>query len=212
MLFFSFGYAQLSETDTILVTKNFKFKDGVYLSFEAFQQNKPDYSWKEVSSSVFINGDSFMSKAEDFILKTGGKVNFEDIWGFSFSGIPYIRIRNKADFATFAAIRVRGELCYFIYTEEVEKWIVIKAYNPVDGRPFRTGKVLKKESLVREKMLYFKTGKIEDFSVANFLPIVEKKDEQLWNALKDLSTEEARGKLFKCLLIYDDRHAVFTKE
>ena len=196
----------------VLVTKNFKFNDGIYLTFEAFQQNRPDYLWTEVNHQVFINGDSFISKAEDFILASGKKIPAADVWGYTYNGIAYIRIDAKEEaFATFSAIRVRGELSYFIYTEEVEKWVEINAYNPLDGRPFRTGKVLTKENVTREKILHFQTGMIEDFSLTNFLRIVETKDIQLWNALKDLPAAEAQEKLFKCLLIYDDRHEVFTK-
>lgn len=202
----------------VLVTKNFKFSDGIYLTFNAFQQNRPDYKWEDVNHQVFINGDSFISKAEDFFLASGEKILAHDIWGYTYNGIAYIRVepiispnKEKEIFATFSAIRVRGELSYFIYTEEIEKWVEINAYNPIDGRPFRTGKVLTTESATREKILHFQTGEIEDFSLANFLRIVATKDIQLWNALKDLPAAEAQEKLFKCLLIYDDRHEVFTK-
>jgi hypothetical protein len=204
------GCLTLQGQDTVLVSKNFKFNDGIYLSFEAFQNNKPDLQWEEVVSEVFINGDSFLSKTEKFVLKTGEEIPLVNVWGFSFSGIPYIRIWNDQGFATFTALRVRGKLCYFTYKEEISEWVEISAYNPVNGRPFRTGKVERKQQVKREKMLYFESGKIEDFNTPNFLKIVKVEDLQLWEALAGLNQAEAQGKLFKCLLIYDDRHEVFT--
>ena len=113
VLSFSMTIAQ----DSVLVTKNFKFEDGIYLNFRSFHDNKPDYQWKEVVSQVFINGESFISKTETFELKKGGQLPFADIWGFSYNGIPYIRISNEGAFATFSALRVRGKLCYFTYEE-----------------------------------------------------------------------------------------------
>ena len=77
--------------DSVLVTKNFKFEDGIYLTFESFQNNSPDYSWNEVNSQVFINGESFISKTENFVLKNGTQLPFFNVWGFSYNGIPYIR-------------------------------------------------------------------------------------------------------------------------
>lgn len=200
----------LQAQDSVLVTKNFKFDDGIYLSFESFQNNKPDYKWDEVVSEVFINGDSFLSKTEKFQLKKGGEIPLTGIWGFSYSGIPYIRVFNEAAFATFTALRVRGKLCYFTYQENVTEWVEISAYNPANGRPFRTGKVQKTEEVKREKMLFFETGKTEDFNVENFLKVVKEIDPPLWNALADLNEIEAKEKLFKSLLIFDDRHEVHT--
>jgi hypothetical protein len=201
-------YAQ----DSVLVTKNFKFEDGIYLTFEAFQTNNPDYLWNEVNSQVFINGESFISKTENFVLKNGRQLPFLDVWGFSYNGIPYIRVSNEAAFATFSALRVRGKLCYFTFKEEVSEWVEISAYNPVNGRPFRTGKVEKIVEVIREKMLFFETGQIQDFNHANFLMAIKDIDGPLWNTLADMGEEEAKSKLFKSLLIFDDRHEVYIKQ
>ncbi|KAA3636059.1 MAG: hypothetical protein DWQ02_08890 [Bacteroidetes bacterium] len=207
-----FSFSLVLAQDSILVTKNFKFEDGIYLNFTAFQENNPDHEWKEVTSEVFINGESFISKTEAFVLKKGKEIPFSEIWGFSYNGIPYIRVRNEGEFATFSALRVRGKLCYFTYEEKVSEWVEISAYNPVNGRPFRTGKVERVHDVQREKMLFFESGEIKDFNPANFLAVVEEFDKPLWNALSELTEEEAQKKLFKSLLIFDDRHEVFIKK
>ncbi len=198
--------------DSVLVTKNFKFEDGIYLTFQAFQNNSPDYSWNEVNSQVFINGESFISKTENFVLKNGTQLPFLNVWGFSYNGIPYIRVRNEAAFATFSALRVRGKLCYFSFEDRVSEWVEISAYNPVNGRPFRTGKVEKIVEVVKEKMLYFETGEIQDFNHTNFLLAIKDLDPPLWNTLADMGPEEVKDKLFKSLLIFDDRHEVYIKK
>lgn len=212
LIFVVFSITVTYAQDSVLVTKNFKFEDGIYLTFEAFQTNNPDYSWNEVNSQVFINGESFISKTENFVLKNGQQLAFLDVWGFSYNGIPYIRVSNEAAFATFSALRVRGKLCYFTFEEEVSEWVEISAYNPVNGRPFRTGKVERVVEEIREKMLFFETGKIQDFNRANFLLAIKDIDPPLWNTLSDMVEEEAKGKLFKSLLIFDDRHEVYIKK
>lgn len=212
LVFTFFIFCGVQAQDSVLVTKNFKFQDGIYLNFRAFQQNRPDYSWQEVNSQVFINGESFISKTETFILKNGTKLPFSEIWGFSYNGIPYIRVLNEGAFATFSALRVRGKLCYFTFEEEVSEWVEISAYNPVNGRPFRTGKVERIFDVIREKMLFFETGEIQDFNHANFLKAIKEDDPPLWEALAELTAEEASQKLFKSLLIYDDRQQVFTRK
>lgn len=204
------SFLMLGAQDSVLVSKNFKFEDGIYLNFEAFQGNSPNYQWDDVVSQVFINGESFISKTEEFLLKAVGKIPFSEIWGFSYNGIPYIRLRNEEAFATFTALRVRGKLCYFTYEEDVSEWVEISAYNPVNGRPFRTGKVENIREVKREKMLFFETGEIQDFNPANFLLAIKTIDPPLWEALSVLGEEEAQAKLFKSLLIFDDRHEVYT--
>ncbi len=207
-----FSYSLAHAQDSVLVTKNFKFEDGIYLTFNAFQENNPDHEWKEVTSEVFINGESFISKTEAFVLKKGKEIPFSEIWGFSYNGIPYIRVRNEGEFATFSALRVRGKLCYFTFEEKVSEWVEISAYNPVNGRPFRTGKVERVQDVQREKMLFFETGEIQDFNPTNFLAVVKELDRPLWSALAELPEEEAQKKLFKTLLIFDDRHEVYIKK
>jgi hypothetical protein len=51
---------------------------------------------------------------------------------------------------------------------------------------------------------------VTDFTKENFMNWIEN-DQQLWATVKDLSPEETQEKLFKCLLIYIDRNAVYLK-
>ena len=44
------------------------------------------------------------------------------------------------------------------------KEVTFKAYNPLIGRPFRTGKAMRKLPVIKEKMLRFATGEVIDFN------------------------------------------------
>ena len=117
--------------------------------------------------------------------------------------------RNDTEATAFAGLRVRGKISFFSYEQELERDVEIKAYNPLTKKPFRQGKVSRKERVLVEKMLHFENGLIEDFNYVNFLLWIED-DPKLKESVFDLSPSEIKEKLFKCLLIYDDRNLVYV--
>ena len=191
------------------MTKHFLFTDGVYGSFESFQANAPTWPSEEVILSGHLNPQSFLTQVERIIVReSGAELNLDSIWGFSLDGIPFVRVPKAEvhkELPAFAALKVRGKICYYTYPDWRVREIPIAAYNPVNGRPFLRSTVERDEQVVVEKMLHFETGKIVDFTPRNFLAWIQD-DERLVETLHDLSPEEQQEKLFKCLLIYDDRN------
>ena len=108
----------------------------------------------------------------------------------------------------FVGLKVRGKLCYYAYETKEERWVEIAAYNPLTGKPFRKGKVSKEIEVVREYLLHFENGQVRAFDKAGLLHFIED-DEQLWKTVDELTDEEVKRKLYKCLLIYDDRNPVY---
>ena len=209
---FLFGF-KLSGQEGDLLTKNFKFKDGVYLSFSDFQENNPAFTWEQMEGNMVTNPQTFITKIEYLRVKGGRDLILREIWGVSIGGIPYIRIQESntgKGVVRFAGLQVRGKICYFSFEEEEVRKIKVSAYNPINGRPFRTAEIPKKEVIFKEKMLDFNTGEIANFNVYVFQEWI-KEDRQLWKTLDELSDKEADEKLFKCLLIFDDRHKVYIK-
>ena len=109
----------------------------------------------------------------------------------------------------FAGLRVRGRICYYAYDVEETKMIEIAAYNPLTGRPFRKGAVARKEAVTREEMLHFEDGRQSPFHKEAFLDWIAD-DPQLWRTVAELPEEELKEKLYKCLLIYDDRNPAYV--
>jgi len=62
--------------------------------------------------------------------------------------------------------------------------------------------------VLRERMLRFETGEMAEFNYETMLQWVEN-DQTLWRALDSFSPEEAEERLFRTLLIYDERNAVY---
>lgn len=199
----------------VYLSKNFKFKDGVFLNFEDFKNNTPTYEWKEVEAGLFSNPQNFMAQMHFLKIKPNDnssekEIDLEEIWGISIDGIPYVRLEkeilNKEN-TIFAGLKLRGKICYFEYEEYVMRRIPMSAYNPVTGKPFRTMKVNRKVKVIHKNMLHFETGEMAVFSAENFSKWIQD-DKKLLETVKDLKPQEVKDKLFKCLLIYDDRNLV----
>jgi len=193
----------LAQQEVEIVTKNYKFNDGVYFSFSDFKQNQPILRWEEVQGSLFSNPEAFTVKAETLKQKSLGSTAenlLDSIWGFTIGGIPYIKIKK---------MRVRGQLSYFSYVVREERDINFSAINPYTAKPFRSTVEKRSLKLKKEKILLFDTGEIMDYSYEN-MEILIKDDPTLLRALYQIEDYELEEKMFKCLLIYNDRHVVKT--
>lgn len=197
-----------------VVTKNFQFQDGIYFQLSSFQTDKPDLAWEEVDAIVITNPQTSLTVIDSLRLrKNGASVAVDSVWGFSRNGVPSIRIPEdeiNKHLPTFAALKLRGKICYFTYPDYRQREVFIAAYNPLTGRPFRTGTVLREKEILVERMLNFESGKVLDFNVDNFKDWISD-DQALLNSLLEMPASEQQEKLFKTLLIYDDRNLVRTK-
>ena len=198
---------------SVLVTKNFKFKDGLYLSFSSFQNNKPDHNWVSLQANSVINPENYTVKIDWIKLKdsSGKLIPMDSIWGLSVNGIPYIQVDKEVHaFGYFSALRVRGKICYFTFETKHTELVEIAAYNPLTGRPYQQAKVPRSSFEDVECMLDFETGEIQRFNIQNFKKWIIK-DDNLLQTVNDISEDELSEKLFKCLLIYDDRNPVYIR-
>ncbi len=199
-----------------VINQSFDFQEGVYMSFEDFQFNRPTYTLDIVAGELVTNEEEWTIKAQNMRIKREDSekpLDLSQVWGICFNGIPYVK-RNLTEgpvtFAIFTGIKLRGKICYYSYEEEETKMITVSAYNPLNGRPFRTGKVATKELVKKEKMLHFENGEIVDFTRENLLKWIAD-DPQLVSSIKDLGDDLPWETLYKCLRIYLDRHKVYVK-
>ncbi|MCB9283965.1 MAG: hypothetical protein H6563_07830 [Lewinellaceae bacterium] len=201
-----------AQQDLALVTKNYRFQDGIYLSFHSFQTDNPDLRWEEVEARWYTNPQTFVTQLEGLRLKNGKPgLSPDQIWGFSLQGIPYIRLSRdwiQKELATFAPLQLRGKICYFEFDRIDTTQVVITAYNPSNGLPFRRGVVDKQQEVSCPKILRFETGEVADFNRENLIAWIAD-DPELVKAVRVLTEEEAKTKLFKSLLIYVDRNEVY---
>ena len=198
------------------LNQSFEFQEGVYMSFSDFQMNQPSYTLDIIAGELVTNEEEWTIKAQNLRIKkeeVEQPLDLKEVWGICFNGIPYVKrqlTEGPVTYAIFSGMRLRGKICYYSYEEEVTKMITVSAYNPINGRPFRTGKVATKEWVQREKMLHFERGEVIDFNRENLLNWIAD-DPQLVTSVKELGEEIPWETLYKCLRIYLDRHKVYVK-
>ena len=195
-----------------MVTKSFEFEDGIYLNLSELKNNQPGLDWSEVTATYFTNPISLNAEVENFKNKsTNTSLEMDKVFAFCKNGIPYINLNfvEKNGMNQFAGLQVRGSLGYYsIRKKEVEK-IKIQAYNPLNGQPFRTGFVEKEKESTKEMIFKWEDGTTLDFNQKNMLELVAH-DAPLLESIKELREWEIKEKLFKCLLIHNDRHSIFV--
>lgn len=198
-----------------LITKNFEFADGIYFTLQDLQKNTPSHTWEELKTNLAANPQTYMAQVEYLIVKeTQDTLQLDSVYALSLGGIPFVRLPKGAvnkELTAYAGLRVRGRWCYYSYEDTGVKKVPISAYNPLNGRPFRTAMVEREETVEYHKLLSFETGETMDFTGRNFLKII-KDDKNLTEAVMDIRGEDAGQKLFKSLLIYDDRHPIYITE
>lgn len=200
----------LSAQDSIQLVNSFEFNNGVYLTINDLQQNQPNYTWGEVNASAHINREKQVIRLEYLNTKDSSKIGLEqEIWGICVEGVPYIRMIDTMKQQTiFTALRMRGKICYFYYDSYEMREVPMTIYDPNTGQAVWQQNVENKESIIIEKMLNFQTGKVADMEVSAFKDWIQD-DKQLTNTINGLSAIEAREKLYKMLLIYNDRNPYF---
>lgn len=215
-VFLFFTGVMLAQEGMDTLTKNYKFQDGLYFSYNDFKNNRPVMKWEELRGNVFSNPQKFITRIEYLTRKSdpsGTPLSLDSLWGFSLGGIPYLRIDKKENklLQEFAGLKVRGRLCYFSYEAKEEKEIVFSAYNPYTAQPFRSAREKRTLKTKQEKIMIFETGEIMEYTRENLDKCITD-DPVLIRALRQINEWELEEKMFKCLLIYDDRHPVFINE
>ena len=201
-----------SQTDTALVDVNFKFTDGLYSDVTSLRANRPDQLFNTLAGNLILKEEEYLLKVET--LHPQGRpdlpIVLDEIAFIVVNGLPYVQAYQDSarQYTVYSGLRVRGKLCYFAFAQNQPDTILIKAYNPVTGRPFRQSNVVRDREEVVEKVLNLQNGEIVDYNIDNLL-VLFAEDPALVKSLSNLSPEEAEERLQKVLLIYDDRHPIY---
>ena len=205
-------WTSLFGQDSVVLTKNFRFADGVYFNLAELQANRPGLPLDSMKLDYITNPQTSLSQLNAvFLKKNTPSFPLDSIWAICLDGVPSIRVPQNEinrELPNFAALKLRGKICFFTYPDYRKKTIRVAAYNPLTGRPFRHGNVVRDEEVIVEKMLHFQTGEVADFTVNNLLVWIQD-DPLLVETLTELAREEQEEKLFKSLLIYVDRNPAY---
>lgn len=209
----SIAVAQASPADSLLLTNEFTFNNGIYRTLDEWQRNAPSIAWSSVAYDAYANEEKRTIQLRDLRTKDGDVLlPLDSLWGICVDGVPYVRVAIPSrKVQEFVALRTRGRICYFNYEGYVMRDVPMTIYNPRTGEPVMRRIVQNKELHTFEKMLRFEDGAITDFDLQAFKAWIQDRDPVLYDTLADYTESEAGERLYKSLKIFNDRNPVYVR-
>lgn len=192
------GFAQDSPRP---VGPDFRFPDGLYLSHAALLALRPDAPLGEIGGEmVRLDADRTL-KIADY----AGPENRRP-YAVVVAGLPYLNVAGPrdGDFLTFAGLQQLGALSHMSYDTTVQTRTLMRAYNPVNGRPFREGWVERDRTRRLERILDLRSGQRYPFDLATVRRLCA--DDRDLRAALDRAQPTETDKLRRALRIHSARY------
>lgn len=197
------------------LNNNFDFQEGFYSTAQEFSTNSPS-----LLLSNFNNLDYELDAEKNMLILSAAaqreiKQKMDTApWGLAIAGNIFIKIQQNDDKSAneirFVKLHVIGKICYLQYKTFRTKMVMMQVHNPYTGEKVGQRQIANQELVTVKKMLDVKSGQLLDFTAENFR-IWTKDDEGLRKSLNELSDRDLQKKLFKTLLIYNDRNSFYIK-
>jgi hypothetical protein len=204
-----------SQNDTIvgkkiLFDQDFKFKDGIFLTFEDVKRNNP-VSKARIITDLNYNDYTFFEKLMENetidVLDMMGQhkeIKTNKIWGFSQNGTLFIKWNNE-----FNRIPVFGSLCHFI----ADKTYIDNRNNPYYNNyynnynyysPYNSPYNQTVQTELRQYILDMETGQVMDF-ISDNVEIVLQRDAELGAEFAKLKNKKKDQLKFLYLRKYNEK-------
>jgi len=205
--------SQVQPAGMVRYTSEFKFNDGIYLSFSRLKVNNP-IPIARVLSKTDHNDPDFYTKLleekniiyfDDFGVQQN--VSVDKIWGFSRNGIVYIRIGSN-----FSRITVIGNICHFVanITTYNSRYYDPYSYNPYYYR-YAAAPSTTATTEMRQYLMDFETGKILDYDVQG-VEILLMKDAELYDEFAALRNKKKKQMKFLYVRKFNERNPLYIPE
>jgi len=207
--------AQADSVKMIQYTPDFRFEDGIYLSFSQLKNNNPipksrlitevDYSDRDFFENVLDN--KYIYFYDQFGMRQ--EIRTEDIWGFSRNGVPFIAMDDG-----YYRITVIGTICHFVATVTTydTRYHDPYYYNPYYYNSYnRYGGYYPStyaSSEMRQYILDFETGNLLEYDVGS-LEVLLMKDPELHDEYSQLRRKKKRQLKFLYLRKFNERNPLY---
>jgi len=229
--FFSLGMplVRLSGQDKegmVKFSPEFRFTDGIYLSFDQVKLNSPIPKAK-LLTSIDYNDREFFKKIFEM-----DKIYFYDnmgirqevaknsIWGYSRNGVLYVQVQEGFNRITFV-----GSICHFVadittydsryynspygyYDPYYSPYGYSNYYNPYSPyySPYRQSNMSRNE--LKQYLIDFESGKILEFDVEN-TELLLMKDNQLYEEYVQLSRKKKKELMFVYIRKFNEKNPLY---
>ena len=206
-------FAQTDSVKLVKYTPDFKFAEGIYLTFEQMANNQPIPKTRIVSNQNSEAIDFFDKVFEDDKLvlfdENGMKREYvkNEVWGYCKLGAIYINYSES-----FNRIPVVGKVAHFVANELVESYggydpyyrnLDPYAYGYNQNRYATTSKEL------RQFLLDFETGQVLDYNRES-LKVILMRDPELYEEYNNLSRRKQKKMVFYFLRKYNERNPLMV--
>lgn len=211
----SFNVLAQENSDSVKMIKftpEYKFKDGLYLSFKDFKSNSPIPKSKIIAPHLNRNDYNFIASLINEkririydVLGTEVEIKPKDLWGFCDNGTVYIRMND--DFSRLSYI---GSVSHFvadkiIYTNDYN----YSPYNTYYYNRYNTyGQPTTKSVELQQYLLDMETGKVVDYT-QNAVEILLMKDPELHDEYMSLRRKKKKQKMFLYLRKFNQRNPLY---
>lgn len=192
-----------AQQKTVMYTRDFQFKNGIYLSYSDFKNNSPLNASRIVSDYNKASRDFFekvLSKNSFTYLDTAGKqqvVKTNDTWGYCANDIVYINYGSD-----FNRVTIIGSICHFVAAVPVKIGISDPFYNDPFNNPQQYTYV------TQQYILDTETGKTLEFNVTN-MEFLLMRDELLYKEFAAFKKKKKRDSIFLYLRKYNEKHPLY---
>lgn len=187
--------------DSLAYGNGFRFRDGLYFTFQQFRSNHPLPKSKIVTNYDTTALDFFRklvtAKSITYIDSAGKQqeINPARLWGFCENNAIYIRYN-----ADFNRVVIIGSICHFtsLYTTYMSTGPT-NAAGTMYGTPVEN---------MQQYMIDMQTGAVLDYNVANLMLLLQR-DKELYAEYMALRKSKRKKLMFLYLRKYNERNPLY---
>lgn len=190
----------IAQTNTVAYSRDFEFKEGIYLTIDQFKENRP-IPISSIVSPIPKTELNFLSQVLDkkvvtFKDETGQEQKLEtsSIWGYCRNRSVFLNFNN-----TFNRLNVIGSLCHF--TSEI---LVMTYQDPT----FYGRGINNSYRELKQFILHTQSNKVVDFTVVSMQDAL-KNDAELSDQFEKLKKKEKANSIFIYLRKYNEKHPLY---
>lgn len=208
ILFIFWGSEAFAQQKVVQYTREFEFREGIYLSIWNFKNNSPVPRSRIIFNSNKDDKDFFryvLDKTTFSYIDSLGKeqqMKTNSAWGYCSNGTVYIN--HGTD---FNRVNVVGSLCLFVAVVPVKVGMNDPFYRDQSfGTPQQQYTYVS-----NQYMIDLETGKVLEFDVEHMEYILQR-DEALYKEFEALKKKQKRDGIFVYLRKYNEKHPVYFSE
>lgn len=208
---------QPDSLNRVRYTPDFKFKDGVFITFDQVRQNTPILKSRIITTVAYDDPNFF-----DLILKEkkiqvfdnlGSRLEVpaKDVWGFSRNGILYIKLNDG-----YFRITIIGNICHFVasltsyysnYYNPYSSYGNPYYYSPY-GSPYYSPGSASTSVEMKQYLLDFKTGHVLDYDEEG-VELLLMADPELHDEFAALSKNKQKQLKFLYIRKFNERNPLY---